>query len=147
MTIETVNQMIQEAIGLLQNAAEYQATHGKAPLKAGSCDRAWQLHDQMMMQMGRIARLLNPRTLEDHHHKYGLWWEHQDMMDVHTAQQLIHEIGCLMARCAYRDADNNGEEWSYAIVIAQCTIAGMLHPSSLQLALDTTIAYDELRVG
>jgi hypothetical protein len=147
MNIDTVNTMMQEAIGLLQKAAEYQAKHGKAPLGAGSSDRAWALHDQMVMQQGRIARLLEPHTLDNFHHKYGMWWQHQDMMDVNTAQQLIQEIGCLLARCAYRDANHDGEEWSYAILIAQCTIAGMLHPASRQLGQDTSISYDELRVG
>ncbi|MEQ8674563.1 MAG: hypothetical protein RLP44_23835 [Aggregatilineales bacterium] len=152
MDMNTANQMMNEAGKLVELSAIFQVNYGRgAQLKPGSPEDEWTLYNLILNVQSRIARMMDETCLEANHHKFGAWWKRQDVMDVATAQAVIQEIGTLIARCAYLQTDSENmtqtEQLCYALNVTQSTIAGMLHPASLQIAADKSIAFEELKAS
>lgn len=148
MDIITANQMMNEAGKLVELAATFQVHYGRgAQLRPGSPDAEWKLYNDILNVQSRIARMIDEGCLEAPHHKVGTWWKRQDVIDVATAQAVIQEIGGLIARCAYVASEDGNERLCYALQVSQATIAGMLHPASLQIAADKSIRFEELKAS
>lgn len=148
MNTQLANQIMDDAVRLLNLSAAYHARYGQdSSLRPGSPDDAWQLYNESIALQFRIVRLLDERAVENPHRLHGEWWVRDDVMDTATAQQLLQEVSHLIARCTYFEVNDNRDEWCYAIHVAQNTIAGLLHPNSLQLASDPSIAFEEFKVS
>jgi hypothetical protein len=123
---------------LVALTAEFEATYGKNyTLKPGSPQDAWDLYDAVFQTESSLASLLDSAALLNPHHRYGKWWDRVETMETAIAQQLMLEARHLIARCAHHHVNQPDSDWSYAIQTAQCAIAGMMRPASLQLALDS----------
>lgn len=140
MNVTIATQMMQEVAHLLQLSATYQARYGRyAPLKPGSSPDAWELYEQTRQSQSLIARLLSVDALNDPHYKAGEWWKRQDVIDVGTVRLLVQDITHLLACTSYHEAVPQAVGSSHSVDSAQHTIAGMLHPNCLRIALDESI--------
>ena len=152
MDMKTANQMMNEAGKLIELSAIFQVNYGRgAQLKPGSPEEEWTLYNLILNVQSRIARMMDEPCLESTHHKFGAWWKRQDVMDVATAQAVLQEISNLITRCAYMQTNTGNatqtEQLCYALKVSQMTIAGMLHPASLQVAADKSIGFEELKAS
>lgn len=133
-------QMMQEAGTLLQLSATYQARYGRyAPLKAGSPQDAWELYEATRHSQSVIARLLDVDALANPYNKVGQWWERQDVIDVGTVRLIIQDITQMLASASYHEAVAHSTGTPHSIDSTQHTIAGMLHPHCVRIALDDSI--------
>jgi len=140
MDTSVARSMLIEAAQLMELASTYQVRYGRQTrLKPGSSDDAWTLYQAALDSQCEIARLIDPAVLEAPNRRRMSWWERQDVVDTGVVREIIDDIGHLIACCAYAqaEAENGHTEWSYAVESAQSVIAGLLHPTSLQVALDT----------
>ena len=140
MNVENVTTMMSQASHLLTLSATYQARYGRnAKLKAGSPQDAWDLYDQTLYGQSIIARMLHESALESPYYKVRKWWEAQDVIDVGVARLLVQEVSHLLASVAYHEATADPKKLSHSVQSAQYIIAGMLHPSSILVAMDETV--------
>lgn len=142
MNTPTAHRLIAQAAHLVELASAFQAKYGKYyPLKPGSPQDAWNYYEALLEVQCCIARLLDPAARENGYPKAGHWWDRHDVIDSATAQAVLSEIGSLIACCANQEIRMpENAEWSPIIHNTQCAVAGMLHPSSLQIASDETIS-------
>lgn len=144
MNTQTAQQILLKAAHLVELAATFQAHYGNDyRLKPGSPQGAWALYDEMVEVQSTIARLLSPTVLENHHTRYGKWWERQDTMNTGIAYALVQECSLLIACSVHADLVDE-DKISYAVEAVQASIAGILHPASLQIGADHSI---KLNVG
>lgn len=136
MDAKTARTLMNEAAHLIELVATFQSRYGRSyNLQHNSPKDARALYDDILNAQHTIAALLDADTLQNPHHKLGQWWQRQEIIDLGMTQSLVNEAGHLISCCAYFEADPRGESYSYAIRSAQSTIAGMLHPKSLEYAL------------
>ena len=139
MNTATALEIAAHAAHLVQLCATFQAQYGRHyTLKPGSSTEAWSLYNQIHNQQIAIARLLDQKAVETPHHGGHRWWEREDLLDVCNAKTLMQQASNLIATCAYFEAETQETDWSYAIYCAESTIAGLLHPAALQVALSST---------
>ncbi|MDX1993307.1 MAG: hypothetical protein SF029_13020 [bacterium] len=137
MDVVTAREVMTEAVRLAEHTARFQAKYGRFyTLKPGSPADAWALYQDILSDQCRIATLLDDASLEQLHHRCGAWWAREDVIDTGVVRELMAEVGNLLTCCAYFEASQDERDWSYAVQLSQRTIAGMLHPTSLQLAGD-----------
>lgn len=127
--------LAQDVANLVQLTATFQAKYGRYyTLKPGSTEEAWALYNQIFNQQVHIACQLNHKALEMPNETHAQWWERQDTMDLSIAKTLMQHISHLIATVAYFEAETQETDWSYAVFCAESAIAGLLHPSALQVA-------------
>jgi len=137
MDVITAREVMVEASCLVEQSAKFQALYGRYyQLKPGSPEDAWTRYQLILTRQSRIAQLLDSGSLEDTHRRCGEWWTREDVIDTGVLKELMTEIGHLLACCAYFEVETHGKNWSYAVQLSQRAIAGMLHPTSLQVASD-----------
>ncbi len=140
MNVKNAHEIVVLAARLIEQTAMFQTCFGRDYiLKPGSPSEAWALYESVAYTQAEIARLLDPETTDNPHHRHGEWWQRRDMMDVAVAQQLMIEAGHLLACCATHVANQPPTDFSYVIICSQMAIAGMLHPSSVQIGLDSSV--------
>jgi hypothetical protein len=140
MNTITARNLAARVAELIELVSIFQARYGKQyRMKPGSPVEAWNLHQAIFDQQGVIARLLDTTALENPLHRCQPWWKWQDTMDTGLVMQLSQEVSHLIASCACFEAQPQGE-MSHAVRSAQAALAGMLHPSSLMVALSDRIA-------
>ncbi|MBC8171567.1 MAG: hypothetical protein H7X77_07830 [Anaerolineae bacterium] len=133
---------------LVQLCATFQAQYGRHyTLKPGSSAEVWSLYNQIHNQQIAIAQLLSQKAVETPHDGGHRWWEHEDMIDLSNAKALMQQVTHLIATCAYFEAETHETDWSYAIYCAESTIAGLLHPAALQVALSSFQVKSERYAG
>ena len=144
MDVKNVSAMMSQASHVLTLSATYQARYGRTTkLKAGSPQDAWELYDQTLYGQSIIARMLHEGALEKPYYKTGKWWEGQDVIDVGVARLLVQDVAHLLACIAYHEATADPKELSHSAHSTQYIIAGMLHPSSILVAMDETINLEQ----
>jgi hypothetical protein len=135
MRTDIALELAQNVAHLVKLTAAFQAKYGRHyVLKPGSSSEAWTLYNQIFDEQVTIARMLDKRALEMPHETYTKWWERQDTMDLSVAKTLMQHISHLIATVTYFEAETQETDWSYAILCAESAIAGLLHPSALQVA-------------
>ncbi|GAB4512676.1 MAG: hypothetical protein OHK0046_12580 [Anaerolineae bacterium] len=143
MNMNNARAMLNHAAQLIELSATFQTRYGRDyAMKPGSPADAWELYDAIFTLECQIGRLLDANALENLHHRHGEWWKRQDVMDTATAREILEVTGHLIACCARVSANQTDAEWSYAIKTLQQSIAGMLPPASLQVAMDESIQLD-----
>lgn len=103
-------------------------------MKPGSPTQAWDLYQSILNQQAAIARLLDLDALENPSQRLPQWWKWQETMDTGVVAQIAQEAYHLIACCASFEA-NPSAHTSPVIGCSQRVIAGMLHPSSLMVAM------------
>lgn len=144
MNTQNAQKLLTTAARLVELTATFKAQYGQ-DYGAGMPDEAWKLYQAILHHQAQIARMLDAHVhrIEALHHPHGEWWKRRDVMNTATAQAVVEQASHLIACCArisVRQAEDDKIDWSYAIHATQVVIAGMLHPASLQLAQDDTIA-------
>lgn len=127
---------IAKLVGL---SAEFQARFGQHyALRPGSDRAAWDLFNAITAQQTVIAGRLDQDALERPHLTIGKWWERFDVPDFAVTKHLMDTVTQLISACAY-DASSDGAQ-SHNTVCSQRVIAGLLHPSAVQIAQDQRMA-------
>lgn len=140
MDIKKAHEVVSLAAHLVELTATFQTRFGRDySLKPGSSSEAWTLYENVAYTQAEIARLLDAEATDSPHHRYGEWWLRRDVMDLGLTQQLLAEAGHLLACCATHDANQQPADFSYGVISSQMAIAGMLHPSSIQIGLDASV--------
>lgn len=120
---------------LVALSAEFQARFGQHyTLRPGSDRAAWDLFNAITAQQTVIAGRLDQDALDRPHLTIGKWWERFDVPDFAVTKHLMDTVTQLISACAY-DASSDGVQ-SHNTVCSQRVIAGLLHPSALQIAQD-----------
>ena len=135
MNTATARQLAAKIAELIELTSIFQARYGKQYcVKPGSPAEAWDLHQSIFDQQAAIARLIDPQALEQPLQRCTAWWRRQETPDTSIVSMLAQEVSHLIACCATFEAAPRGES-SPVIYTSQSTIAGMLHPSSVMVAL------------
>jgi hypothetical protein len=136
MNIVTAHQLMAEVAKLTEMSSIFQARYGKHyRMKPGSPAEAWDLHQSIVHQQTAIARLLDIPALERPLLRCAQWWKNQDAMDYSITASLAQEVIHLIACCASADVQAHTVA-SPVIDVSQSIIAGLLHPSSVLVALN-----------
>jgi hypothetical protein len=135
MNTDTAHQLMVEVSHLIQLTSAFQAAYGKGYIiKPGSPAEAWGLHQAIFNQQAVVARLLDIESLENPLQSCAQWWKRQDVIDLGIVTMLAQEVVHLIACCAAFETQPRTVA-SPAIETSQGVIAGMLHPSSVLVAL------------
>jgi hypothetical protein len=148
MRTEVALELTQNVAQLVELTATFQAKYGRHyTLKPGSPAEAWALYNQIFNQQATIAQMLDTRALQMPQEGYDKWWERQDAMDLSIAKTLIQHSSHLIATVAYFNAEAHETDWSYAVYCAESAVAGLLHPSAIQVALSSLQVKSERYAG
>jgi hypothetical protein len=135
VNIVTAHKVMAEVAKLTEMSSIFQARYGKQyRMKPGSPAEAWDLYQSIVNQQTVIARLLDVAALEKPLSRCAQWWKNQDAMDYSITASLAQEVIHLIACCASADVQSHTVA-SPIIDVSQSVIAGMLHPSSVLVAL------------
>jgi hypothetical protein len=122
---------------LIEMASIFQSCYGKDyRMKPGSPPQAWDLYQAMLSQQTAIAQLLDTDALQDAAQRMPQWWKWQESIDTGVITQMAQETYHLIACCASFEANPTGNN-SPVIGSSQRVIAGMLHPSTRMVAMET----------
>jgi hypothetical protein len=133
---------IAKLVGL---SAEFQARFGQHyTLRPGSDRAAWDLFNAITAQQTVIAGRLDQDALDRPHLTIGKWWERFDVPDFAVTKHLMDTVTQLISACAY-DAISDGVQ-SHNTVCSQRVIAGLLHPSAVQIAQDQRLTPQRVAV-
>jgi hypothetical protein len=136
MQTATARQIAAKCAELIELASIFQARYGKNyRITPGSPAEAWDLHQSIFDLQTAIARLMDAEALERPLQGCTSWWKRQETPDTSVAAMVAQEASRLIACCASFEAAPRGES-SPIIQSSQSAIAGMLHPSSLMVALN-----------
>lgn len=136
MNLDKARTILNETTRLVELTATFQARYGKDyVMRVGTPQDAWDLHENILDSQAIIANLIEPEIKANPHFRYGKWWERTQVMTNCTAQQLMTEACRLMSVVAHFETKNQEGKstWSHAVTTTQSAIAGMLHPSSLEI--------------
>ncbi|HEX2621829.1 MAG TPA: hypothetical protein VHL11_16845 [Phototrophicaceae bacterium] len=148
MKTHTALEIAAHTAALVQLCAAFQAQYGRyCTLKPGSSPEAWSLYNEITNRQIAIGQLLDEKAVETPNNSFARWWEHQDVMDLSNAKTLMQQVSHLIATCAYFEAETHETDWSYAIYCAESTIAGLIHPAALQVALSSFQVKSERYAG
>jgi hypothetical protein len=121
-------------------SAEFQARYGQHYiLRPGSERAAWELFNAITALQTAIAGRLDLEALDKPHMTIGRWWERFDVPDFAVTKHLMDTVTQLISACAYDASSADGGQ-SHNAACAQRVIAGLLHPSAVQLAQDQRIS-------
>jgi hypothetical protein len=135
MNTSMAHELAVKSAQLIELTSIFQSQYGKDyRMKPGSPEAAWEVQQAIFDLQGTLARLLDPYALENPLRRMTPWWKHQDVMDTGVATQIAQEVFHLIACCASQEYSTRGEP-SPVIICSQRTIAGLLHSSSLLIAL------------
>jgi hypothetical protein len=135
MNTTTARHLAARVTELIEQVSMFQARYGKDYcMKPGSPDEAWTLHQTIFDQQAAIASLLDADALGTPLRRTPTWWKWQDTMDTGVVMHLAQEASHLVACCAFYEADPEHAA-PHAMRATQATLAGMLHPSTLLVAL------------
>jgi hypothetical protein len=125
---------------LMQPVSIFQSCFGKDyRLKPGSPTQVWELHQAIKEQQVLIASLLDASALESPIQRLPQWWKYQEMPDVGTVTAMMQEACHLIAACSCHEANPQTAQ-SPVLATAQRVLAGMLHPATLMMAQDRSLA-------
>lgn len=125
---------------LMQPVSIFQSCFGKDyRMKPGSPDQAWELHQVIKQQQVLIASLLDATTLDAPLQRLPQWWKYQEAPDVGVVSAMMQEACHLIAACACHEANPQTPQ-SPVVATSQRILAGMLHPATLMMAQDNSLA-------
>ncbi|MFW5749057.1 MAG: hypothetical protein ACOCYT_05535 [Chloroflexota bacterium] len=139
MNTSVARTILNEAARLVELTATFQAYYGRGfKMSRNNPQPVWDQYNAIMDTQSIIANLLDPDALKEAHHRFGRWWERQDVMDAAMAQQLINEVSRLIASTAHVESHQATDEDAlcWGIKSTQRAIAGMLHPESYRVVSD-----------
>ena len=120
---------------LIEMASIFQSCYGKDyRMKPGSPTQAWDLYQAMYEQQVAIGRLLDVEALENPAYRIPQWWKFQEVLDTGVVGTMAQEAYHLIACCASFES-NPAASSSPVIGCSQRVIAGMLHPSTVMVAM------------
>jgi hypothetical protein len=124
----TAHNMMIEAAHLARLVGIFQSKYGKDAVLE-EVDQT--LYTQLIERQQKIALMLDQPVTP--YPRFGKWWERHTVMDGAMAQELICEVGHLIAYCAKLNATSTKSSDSRIVHNAQCVIAGILHPDSFSI--------------
>lgn len=141
MNVNKAREITQNIVELKAVAAAFASTYGSDyRLTEDSSKHALELYRRGMDLQAAIASLLHPEALSGAYSRYGHWWERGDMIPSVLVNEMAHVVFELVGRYAYsQGATESGADSYNTLVLEQC-LAGMLHPSALISALESSDA-------
>ncbi|GAB4319714.1 MAG: hypothetical protein Kow00117_09370 [Phototrophicales bacterium] len=147
INLDKTRVILNEAARLVELTATFQARYGKNyVMHMGTPQDALDLNECILDSQAIIANLIEPEIKVTPHYRYGKWWERSQVMTNCTAQQLMTEACRLMSAVAHFEAKHQQGKatWDHAITTTQSAIAGMLHPSTLQVVTNPEDTHPEM---
>lgn len=136
MNTQSAYEILNRAAHLVELSVIFQLKYGKSyTLKPGSPAEAWALYDQTLEIESEIAALLDEAPRDTPYSRHGEWWLRYDVMDHAIARSLVAEAGNLIACTTHAEVDSE-RKTAWSVISIQSVIAGMLHPTSLQVGAD-----------
>lgn len=140
MNVVAARNIAQHVASLAEQVATFTALYGAHyRLSPDSPHQAWTLYRQIMASQAEIASKLDGEALQTPYSRYGEWWKRQDVMDSALVNELASEVFSLIGRCAYVSAAHSSRSFGSDLVL-QRSIAGILHPSTRPVALESEAA-------
>lgn len=136
MNKESAIRLSSHVAKLIGLSATYEAINGRrSVVKPGSSSEIWNLYDDIQSLQVEIARHLDIKALSFPNEHHLRWWDHQDVLDVIIANEIMQLVNQLIIAYAY-DETSNASKSNHLILCTQKRIAGLLHPATRMIALD-----------
>ncbi|NJR12710.1 hypothetical protein HC776_02265 [bacterium] len=136
MNVTAAREIAQHVANLAEQVATFTALYGAHyRMSETSPAQAWELYRQIMAAQANIAGKLDMTALQAPYSRYGEWWKRHDVIDSAMVNELASEVFNLIGRCAYLTA--NGKCSFDSDLVLQRSIAGLLHPATRPVALES----------